>query len=167
MNCAGLMIAASLPDTDMSTWTRRAFGVNLTAPYVLCQAALPWLLQSEDSSTVNVSSGMGLLPDIPGRTAYAASKGALIAFTRALAAELAPRIRVNAVCPGGTRTAMAQHLVPANQEEAASSPFLQRYAMKRMGEPEEIAAAILFLSISESSFTTGATLAVDGGRTFH
>jgi NAD(P)-dependent dehydrogenase (short-subunit alcohol dehydrogenase family) len=166
VNCAGIMIGATLAETKMSMWAK-AMGVNLTAPYVLCQAALPWLLQSPDSSIVNVSSGMGLLPDMPRRTAYAASKGGLIAFTRALAAELAPQIRVNAVCPGTTRTAMAQHLIPANQAEGPRSPIAQRYAMKRVGEPEEIAAAILFLSCSESSFTTGATLAVDGGRTFH
>jgi NAD(P)-dependent dehydrogenase (short-subunit alcohol dehydrogenase family) len=166
VNCAGVMTGAKLADIDMSTW-ERSLGVNLTAPYVLCKAAFPWLLESSDSSIVNVSSGMGLLPDVPGRTAYAASKGGLIAFTRALPAEAAPRIRVNAVCPGTTRTPMTQHLIPASRDEEATSPIAQRYAMKRIGEPEEVAAAVLFLSSSESSYVTGATLAVDGGRTFH
>ena len=166
VNCAGIMAGAKLADTDMSTW-ERVLGVNLTAPYVLCKAAFPWLWQSPDSSIVNVSSGMGLLPDVPCRTAYAASKGGLIAFTRALAAEAAPRIRVNAVCPGTTRTPMAQHLIPGSRDEEPTSPIAQRYAMKRIGEPEEVAAAVLFLSSSESSYVTGATLAVDGGRTFH
>jgi NAD(P)-dependent dehydrogenase (short-subunit alcohol dehydrogenase family) len=166
VNCAGVMAGATLADIEMSTW-ERVLGVNLTAPCALCKAAFPWLLESPDSSIVNVSSGMGLLPDLSGRIAYAASNGGLIAFTRALAAEAAPRIRVNAVCSGTTRTPMAQHRIPASREEEAESPIAQRHAMKRIGEPEEIAAAVLFLSSSESSCVTGATLTVDGGRTFH
>jgi len=90
-------------------------------------------------------------------TAYAASKGAVVNLTRALAAELAPGIRVNSVCPGMVDTPMTQGL-PRD-----ASP----YALKRIAEPLEIANAILFLTSVESSFVTGAALAVDGGRTFH
>ena len=90
-------------------------------------------------------------------TAYAASKGGVVNLTRALAAELAPGIRVNSVCPGMVDTPMTQGL-PRD-----ASP----YALKRIAEPLEIANAILFLTSVESSFVTGAALAVDGGRTFH
>ena len=90
-------------------------------------------------------------------TAYAASKGGVVNLTRALAAELAPSIRVNSVCPGMVDTPMTAGL----QREAG------RYALKRIAEPMEIAQAILFLTGTESSFVTGAALAVDGGRTFH
>ena len=90
-------------------------------------------------------------------TAYAASKGGVVNLTRALAAELAPSIRVNSVCPGMVDTPMT----------AGLEREVDRYALKRIAEPLEIAHAILFLSGTESSFVTGAALAVDGGRTFH
>jgi NAD(P)-dependent dehydrogenase (short-subunit alcohol dehydrogenase family) len=90
-------------------------------------------------------------------TAYAASKGGVVNLTRALAAELAPAIRVNSVCPGMVDTPMISGL----------ERDVSRYALKRIADPMEIAQAILFLTGTESSFVTGAALAVDGGRTFH
>ena len=106
---------------------------------------------------MNIASGQGLLPNIPNTTAYAASKGGVVNLTRALAAELAPSIRVNSVCPGMVDTPMT----------AGFERPLDRYALKRIADPLEIAQAILFLTSTESSFVTGAALAVDGGRTFH
>jgi NAD(P)-dependent dehydrogenase (short-subunit alcohol dehydrogenase family) len=90
-------------------------------------------------------------------TAYAASKAGVVNLTRALAAELAPSIRVNSVCPGMVDTPVTAGL----QRE------VDRYALKHIAEPMEIAQAILFLTGTEPSFITGAALAVDGGRTFH
>ena len=98
-----------------------------------------------------------MLPNTPGRTAYAASKGGVINLTRSLAAELAPSIRVNSVCPGLVDTPMADG-VRTNTGN---------YAMKRLADPIEIAQAILFLTSRESSYVTGVALAVDGGRSFH
>lgn len=166
VNCAGVAIHAPLADLDLSSWMQ-SIGVNLTGPYALCRAALPWLLRNENSTIVNISSGVGLLPDTPNVAAYAASKGGLIALSRALAAELAPHIRVNVVCPGITRTPMTEHLLSTGGAEVGDVAILNRYAMKRAAEPSEIAAAVLFLTSAESSFVTGATMAVDGGRTFH
>jgi NAD(P)-dependent dehydrogenase (short-subunit alcohol dehydrogenase family) len=90
-------------------------------------------------------------------TAYADSKGGVVNLTRALAAELAPAIRVNSICPVMVNTPMTA----GRQRDVAP------YALKRVAEPLEIAQAILYLTSSESSFITGAALAVDGGRTFH
>ncbi|HEY9565391.1 MAG TPA: SDR family NAD(P)-dependent oxidoreductase [Nocardioides sp.] len=164
VNCAGVITHAPLAELDPETW-HLALDVNLTAPYALCRAALPWLRQSSGSSVVNVASGMGLLPDAPGASAYAASKGGLIALTRALAAELAPTIRVNAVAPGLTDTPMTTHLL---QDDGGKIPdAVRRYALQRAAAPSEIASAIAFLASDAASFITGATLAVDGGRTFH
>ena len=106
---------------------------------------------------MNLGSGQALLPNAPERTAYAASKGGVVNLTRALAAELAPAIRVNSVCPGLVDTPMA---------EGVQGNF-GNYAMKRLAQPLEIAQAILFLTSTESSYVTGAALAVDGGRAFH
>jgi len=106
---------------------------------------------------VNIASGQGLLPNVPGRSAYAASKGAVVNLTRALAAEWAPAIRANSVCPGLVDTPMADG-VRANAGN---------YALRRLAEPIEIANAILFLTSAESSYVTGAALAADGGRSFH
>jgi NAD(P)-dependent dehydrogenase (short-subunit alcohol dehydrogenase family) len=90
-------------------------------------------------------------------TAYAASKGGVVNLTRALAAELAPTIRVNSICPGMVDTPMT----------AGLPREVNRYAMQRIAQPLEIAQAVLFFTAPESSFVTGAALAVDGGRTFH
>jgi NAD(P)-dependent dehydrogenase (short-subunit alcohol dehydrogenase family) len=109
------------------------------------------------ATIVNIASGQGLLPNVPNNAAYAASKGGVVNLTRALAAELAPTIRVNSVCPGMVDTPMTSGL----------ERDVSRYALKRIADPLEIAQAILFLTGTESSFITGAALAVDGGRTFH
>ena len=99
-------------------------------------------------------------------TAYAASKAGVMNFTKALAGELAPAIRANVVSPGMVNTPM---ITGARTQggAAAGVPTAADYPLKRMAEPEEIARAILFLTSSESSYVTGAALAVDGGRTLH
>ena len=168
VNCAGVADSAPVDELPPETWDH-VLAVNLTAPFLVCRAAVPILRQAADATIVNISSGMGVLPDVPGTTAYAASKGGLIAFSKALAAELAPRIRVNVIAPGVVRTPMtlAQGYLPSNPEEEASAPALQRYALRRASDPGEIAAAVLFLTSAESSYVTGTVLAVDGGRTYH
>jgi NAD(P)-dependent dehydrogenase (short-subunit alcohol dehydrogenase family) len=90
----------------------------------------------------------------------------VIALTRALAAELAPKIRVNAICPGAVETPMTDGTL-RDAAGAVIPAIINRYALGRPAAPEEIAAAILFLTAHESSFVTGVSLAVDGGRTFH
>jgi NAD(P)-dependent dehydrogenase (short-subunit alcohol dehydrogenase family) len=165
VNCAGIMSGGPLTLLTPDEW-RKVLDINLTAPYLICRAALKPLQQTDNGTIVNVASAQALLPNSPGFCAYAASKGGLLTFTRALAAELAPRIRVNAVCPGVTNTPMATAALPgySNIDEAS---FVQQYAMRRAGRPEEIAQAILFLTSTASSYITGTAMPVDGGRTFH
>lgn len=163
VNCAGTAPIGPIETTDLKTWTM-TLGVNLTAPFLLAQSALDHLRRSEHASILNVASGVGLRPDSGRVSAYASSKGGLIALTRSLAAELAPRIRVNAIAPGLTRTPMTEAMFES--DETTSRPVL-RYALQRAAEPREIAAAARFLVSPEASFITGVTLAVDGGRTFH
>jgi NAD(P)-dependent dehydrogenase (short-subunit alcohol dehydrogenase family) len=156
VNAAGIVISGSVLEIGMADW-RRVIEVNLTGTYLVVRCCLPWLRQAPFATVVNIASGQGLLPNVPNNTAYAASKGGVVNLTRALAAELAPSIRVNSVCPGMVDTPMTANL------GRDASP----YALKRIADPLEIAQAILFLTGAESSFVTGAALAVDGGRTFH
>ncbi|MEV6647735.1 SDR family NAD(P)-dependent oxidoreductase [Amycolatopsis sp. NPDC051371] len=156
VNSAGIMYRGLVGDVPAEDW-RRVLDVNLTGTYLVTRACLPWLQQAPGSTVVNMASGQGLLPNSPGYTAYAASKGGIVALTRALAAELAPGVRVNSVCPGMVDTAMAD----GHRDNAV------HYALKRLADPSEIAQVILFLTSDESSYVTGAALAADGGRTFH
>ncbi len=167
VNCAGIAKPTSIEDTDPALLAKY-LAVNLTAPYLISRTALPHMAKRKGVSTiVNIASGQGLLPSGPNNTAYAATKGGLIMFTKSLAIEVGPRgIRVNAVAPGLVRTPMTQFLVEG-VEDPTTLPFLQAYAMRRMGEPEEIANAVLFLTSSESSLITGSCLAVDAGRCYH
>jgi NAD(P)-dependent dehydrogenase (short-subunit alcohol dehydrogenase family) len=162
VNCAGVQVKSLIDDVTTAEWNT-VLGVNLVAPYFLCQAVVPYLRQAAQASIVNVASGTALVPTAPGSTAYAASKGGLVSFTRALALELAPRIRVNVVCPGMTQTPMVSKVF----SESGSSPNLDLYPLRRAADPTEIAAGILFLTSAEASYVTGTVLAIDGGRTFH
>ena len=156
VNAAGIVIHGSVLDVGVADW-QLVLDVNLTGTYIVVRCCLPWLAKASVATIVNIASGQGLLPNTPNVTAYAASKGGVVNLTRALAAELAPSIRVNSICPGMVDTPMIAGL----QREP------DRYALKRIADPLEIAQAILFLTSTESSFVTGAALAVDGGRTFH
>ena len=156
VNAAGIVIHGSVLEVGIADW-KLVLDVNLTGTYIVVRCSLPWLKKAPFATIVNIASGQGLVPNTPSMTAYAASKGGVVNLTRALAAELAPDIRVNSVCPGMVDTPMTSGL----QRD------LDRYALKRIAEPLEIAQAILFLTGTESSFVTGAALAVDGGRTFH
>ena len=156
VNAAGIMLTGRLDELPVTSW-RRTLDVNLTGTYLIVRNCLRWMKEVPNATVVNIASAAGLLPNAPGLTAYAASKGAVVNLTRALAAELAPTIRVNSVCPGMVNTPMAEGF-RAN---------VGNYALKRLAEPDEIARAILFLSSIDSSYVTGATLAADGGRSFH
>jgi NAD(P)-dependent dehydrogenase (short-subunit alcohol dehydrogenase family) len=156
VNAAGIVIRGPVLEVGVADW-RRVIDVNLAGTYIVVRYCLPWLTKVTGATIVNIASGQGLLPNRPEMTAYAASKGGVVNLTRALAAELAPAIRVNSVCPGMVDTPMT----------ADGPRDVTPYALKRIADPLEIAHAILFLTGSESSFVTGAALAIDGGRTFH
>lgn len=156
VSAAGIVIRGSVLDVGVADW-RRVLDINLTGTYIVVRCCLPWLREAPGATIVNIASGQGLIPNRPEMSAYAASKGGVVNLTRALAAELAPAIRVNSVCPGMVDTPMT----------AGDPQDPSRYALRRIAQPIEIAHAILFLTGAESSFVTGAALAVDGGRTFH
>jgi NAD(P)-dependent dehydrogenase (short-subunit alcohol dehydrogenase family) len=156
VNAAGILTHGPMLSTPAAQF-RKLVEVNLTGTYIVVRACLPWLSRESSATIVNIASAQGLLPNAPGHTAYAASKGGVVNLSRAMAAELAPVIRVNTVCPGMVDTPMAEGF-RAN---------VSNYALKRLATAEEIARAIMFLTSTESSYVTGSALAVDGGRSFH
>ena len=125
---------------------------------------MPYLRLRGGGAIVNVASLAGLKGG-PGMTAYSASKGAIVAFTKALAAELAPdTIRVNAMCPGWIDTPFNQPAIDfMGGREAQEAVVRQIVPLQRQGTPDEIAAGILFLASDASSYMTGQALVIDGG----
>jgi NAD(P)-dependent dehydrogenase (short-subunit alcohol dehydrogenase family) len=165
VNAAGIFSPAGLSDTTAELFGQ-TMAANLMGTFLVIQAAAPMLLASGAASIVNIGSGVGITPTGPGSTAYVASKGGVIAMSKALAMELAPSVRVNVVCPGAVETPMTEGFL-RNAAGEVDPAIANRYALRRPASAEEIAAAILFLTSAESSFVTGVTLPVDGGRTFH
>ncbi len=132
--------------------------VNLTTVYLCCRAAVRKMIPHRQGKIINISSVSGII-GTAGQVNYAAAKGGVIAFTKALARELGPfNIQVNAVAPGLIETEMATQL-PREKMEA----IVRSTSLGRMGRPEEVAWAVLFLSSPWSDYITGQTLVVDGG----
>jgi NAD(P)-dependent dehydrogenase (short-subunit alcohol dehydrogenase family) len=153
---AAYQVSAPLLDLAPADWDAQ-LAVNLTATYHGLRALLP-LLRESGGSVVIVSSVHALI-GLPDRPAYAASKAALTGLARQVAVDYAP-VRVNCVLPGPIRTAAWEGIDEADRARSANST-----ALKRFGEPGEVASAIDFLASDAASFITGATLVVDGGAT--
>lgn len=164
VNNAGIgEFGKKLHEIDDATW-HQVLDVNLTGVFRMTRAAVPELLRSGGGSIINISS-IASLVGIPMLSAYAASKGALDALTRALALDYAAdRIRCNVINPGLIATPMAAPLL-ADRERAAQ--VLADYPLRRPGQPEEVASFALYLASDESAWVTGATFPIDGGMTAH
>lgn len=167
VNCVGVDLRAAVEEIEDTAWDR-AIGVNLTGAMKLCRAATPALRRAGGGTIVNLSSAAGLTP-LRNRSGYAASKAGLQMFSKCLAMDLAADgIRVNVVCPGAVETPLFRESIDSQANvEAQLQAVRDRYALARIAEPEEIAAAILWLTGDSSSYVTGVALAVDGGRSFH
>lgn len=163
VNAAGVIASDTLAGVDRALF-ERMFALNVVAPVLLTQALLSWL-EAARGAVVNVSSVTGVRA-FPGVFSYCVSKAALDQATRCAALELAARgVRVNAVNPGVVVTELHKR---SGMDEAKYADFLERakltHPLGRPGEAPEVAEAIFFLATPASSFTTGVTLAVDGGR---
>jgi NAD(P)-dependent dehydrogenase (short-subunit alcohol dehydrogenase family) len=163
VNNAGAQRSGAVTEFEESEWDL-LMRVNPRSCFLGAKYGVPYLRERGGGSIVNVSSLAGLKGG-PGMTAYSASKGAIIAFTRALAEELAPdNIRANSVCPGWIDTPFNEPAIEfmggrAQQEEMVQ----QTVPLKRQGTPEEIAPGILYLASNASSYVTGQELVIDGG----
>lgn len=143
-------------DISDSQWDK-TFQVNLKGAHALVREAHRAWMAEHGGAVVNVASVGGLIVE-PGIGIYNVTKAALIHLTRTLAGELGPAVRVNAVLPGLVRTDMARALWEEHGDAIAA-----RHALRRLGEPEDVAAAITFLAGGQASWITGTTLVVDGG----
>ena len=167
VSSAGIDCLKPFPDMTHADW-QNVLNVNLTGPFNLCLAALPYMQQAGKGTIVHIASGAALRP-LSARTAYCASKAGLVMFAKTLAVDLAAySIRVNAVCPGIIDTPLFRQSIDNTDDPTAElERLLDRYLIRRIGKPEDIANAALYLSCDESAHVTGTALAVDGGRTFH
>lgn len=168
VNAAGV-VAADDPETVVDATWERMLAVNLTGTMRVCRAALPLLRAAGGGAIVNVAS-VAAFNSTPGSASYAPSKAGVVAFTRNVAyAHGADNIRANCVCPGWTRTAMAERemsdaaALAGTTIEQEFAAMAARIALKRMARPEEIANCVRFLASDEASFVTGAVLVADGG----
>ncbi len=160
-NGAGVLVSGTVLDTDEVEW-RRVLDVNLTGTYLCCRAVLPHMIANGGGAIVNTSSSTGAHDGNANAAAYVASKGGVTLLTRCLAIDhAADQVRVNAVAPGPTDTPMLRRRMSPEQMSARA----RSYPLARLGQPEEIAAAVLYLASDDASFVTGAILAVDGGQT--
>jgi NAD(P)-dependent dehydrogenase (short-subunit alcohol dehydrogenase family) len=166
VNNAGVCITGSTQDTEESVWDK-VLSVNLKSVWLCAKYAIGAMRKRGKGAIVNIGSTASLV-GLPDLAAYCASKGGVANLTRAMALDTARfGIRVNCVCPGHINTPLASGFVNAQADPQA---FVQEFIVKshplgRMGEPEEVARAALFLCSDDSSFVTGAVLAVDGGYT--
>lgn len=159
VNNAGVSSFCGLDDPAYDDVWHRAIAVMLTAHQRMVRAALPWLRRSDAARIVNIASTEGL-GATPGDTPYVAAKTGVIGLTRGLAVDLGLEgITVNCICPGPIRTAMTD----AVAEEHKTIFARRRTALKRYGEPEEVAHVTLSLVLPAASYITGAAIPVDGG----
>ena len=167
VGAAGVDLMRPFDEMTLTDW-RRVMDVNLTGAFLVCLAATPHLKAAGQGTVVQVASGAALRP-LATRTAYCTAKAGLVMFAKTLAVDLAPHgVRVNAICPGIIDTPMFhQSYEGAEDPAAALDSILERYLIRRVGQPGDIANAALFLSSDDSRHVTGTALAVDGGRTFH
>jgi 3-oxoacyl-[acyl-carrier protein] reductase len=159
INNAGLSVGAPITHDMWEKAWELTLAVNLTAQARLIRACIDDLARNGEGRVVNVASTEGL-GATGGGSPYTASKHGVIGLTRSMAVELGPRgINVNCVCPGPIRTGMTSGI----PEEAKTIYAKRRVALKRYGEPEEVAHATLALSLPSASYITGAAVVVDGG----
>jgi NAD(P)-dependent dehydrogenase (short-subunit alcohol dehydrogenase family) len=160
-NGAGILTYGTVLETTLEAW-QRIIAVNLTGAFLCSKAVLPHMVAKGRGAIVNVSSTTGSHDACAHAAAYVSSKGGVTLLTRSMAIDFAKHgIRVNAVCPGPTDTPMLRKALTPEQLDA----FAKTYPMGRLGRPDEIAAAALFLASDDASFVTGEMLHVDGGQT--
>ena len=163
-NNVGILIMKSLLDTTAADFDR-LMHVNCLSQLIAMQQVVPGMRRAGGGSVINVSSVGGLVA-LPNVSAYCPSKSAVIGLTRAAAAEFAPDVRVNVICPGGVSTPMSDaHLESFEDKEAAMKLLTGRQLIKRYARPEEIANVAVFLASDEASFMTGAVVPVEAGHT--
>jgi NAD(P)-dependent dehydrogenase (short-subunit alcohol dehydrogenase family) len=160
-NGAGILTYGTALETSEEAWNRM-MAVNLTGTFLCSKAALAHMVAKRRGVIINVASTTGSHDACAHAAAYVTSKGGVTLLTRSMAIDYAKEgVRVNAICPGPTDTPMLRNALTSEELDA----FAKTFPMNRLGRPEEIAGAALFLASEDASFVTGALLYVDGGQT--
>ena len=164
INSAGIRISGTLETTSLQLWNH-IINTNTTSIFLGCKYMLPLLKKSQNSTIVNLAS-VTSIRGVKNMLAYAASKSAIVTLTSSLALDLAKfKIRVNAVAPGAIDTQMVASLKnEINSIVKYNARMKEAHPIGRIGRPEEVANVVCFLASNESSFITGITVPVDGGR---
>jgi len=166
VNNAGIQHMGTVVETSEANWDK-TMATNLKSMFLMSKFAVPEIAKN-GGSIINMASDAGLIGN-PNTAAYCASKGGVIALTRAMALDHAGQgIRVNCICPGAIDTPLLERglqELTQEQREAWRGRVKVRYPLGRIGKPEEVAEVALFLASSRSSFMTGAAVSVDGGLT--
>ena len=167
LTAAGISLGGTVDSLDEATWDK-TFAVNVKGTYLWIHHAIQPMIAARSGAIVTVGSQLAQ-SSLGGNAAYVASKGAIASFTKTIAVDHARQgIRINALMPGVIDTPMpARSLQRQADPEAARLFWKQRHPMGRIGQPEEVAKAALFLASDDSSFVTGTLLFVDGGWTAH
>lgn len=165
VNNAGVYVQGEVHQTSLEDW-QWIMNTNLTGAFLCTKAVVPRMIEQGNGVIVNVASEAGLV-GIGNQVAYNVSKAGMIALTRSCAVDLAKYgIRVNCVCPGTTETPLVRAaLERATDPVAARRRLESSRPMDRLGHPEEIASAILYLASLEAGYATGSILSIDGGYT--
>jgi 7-alpha-hydroxysteroid dehydrogenase len=158
VNNAGGTMPRPMLDTSPG-YLERAFHFNVTSAFVLSKAAAPHMLEAGEGSIVNIGSAIGRLRD-RGMLAYGTAKAAMMHMTRLMAADLAPKVRVNAIAVGSIATSALEVVLESDE---LREQMIQGTPLKRLGLPDDIALAALYLASPASSFVTGKVMEVDGG----
>ena len=165
VNNAGIHFLAAVPDTSPEAYDE-LMATNLRAAVLLSRAAIPIMRESGGGVIVNVSSEAGVVA-VPGQAAYNISKAGLLMLTKSIAVDHAQDgVRAVSICPGTTRTALVEAAIASAPDPAAHERWLATARPAgRLGTPEEIAAAVLFVVAEEAAYMTGSELVIDGGYT--
>ena len=157
VNNAGICPLTPIEAIDEAEWDR-VLAVNLKGPFLCSQAVMPIMQRQRAGKIVNIASSAGQMGGLAVGVHYSASKAGILGLTKSLARLLAPDIQVNAVAPGTTASEMT-----AGWDSATLAGLTRAIPLQRLGQPDDIAAAVLFLASDEAGFITGQTLSVNGG----
>jgi 2-hydroxycyclohexanecarboxyl-CoA dehydrogenase len=162
VNNAGVDVIGPFMDSDEATW-ERLWAVNLKGTLLTTRAVLDGMIERKRGRIVNIGSDAGRVGS-SGEAVYSATKGGVIAFSKTLAREMARHgITVNCVCPGPTDTALLEQL--REYDEKLHASLARAIPLRRLGRPEDVAGAVVFLASDEAAYITGQTLSVSGGLT--
>ena len=165
VNNAGIGKAGNVVTTTLTDWDS-IMNVNLTGTYLMTKNSMQYLINSKNASIVNIASVAGVVA-VKDRFAYSTSKGGVISLTKSIALDFVnENIRANSICPGTVNTPWVERITQNyDNPEEARELMRQRQPLGRLGEPDEIAMAAVYLASDESKFITGTSLIIDGGLT--